>query len=399
LNEEPGKGTGNGPRPESNDALASGLLAKWLIPSVAVLFAVIGYVVQSGQESLLGVESASWEGTAYLNSAADFLRESVIRLLAWPTTWLSHPLLHHPVLLLYALIVVAASVAATFSKRLRKHFASRDALAAAALTAALAIASVVVLKFLLMDAPLLKIENLVSSGDGACWALVARPDGTAPSCDEKLRARGAEAWVWNEAAEIVGEIVCSRVNDTTASELPKPIAKSQACSRGIDENKAVLADEFLCNLVLEIITITGALAVLWRASHNFGATAVCLLILFYGLTAPYAYGKIGMTQLFNFGDARISKDLWDSYKAEDPAIVTDKGWLKGVILHKDESGASILAMRTTECHPTMSGQGRPSAHRASLSFITSTQLMSFDEIYKVDLVTWLATQQRSCHGI
>ena len=114
--------------------------------------------------------------------------------------------------------------------------------------AAIAIVSVVALKFLFMDAPLLKIEDLVTSGDDACWALVARPDTKdrkPQSCSEIQFAEGAEAWVWTEA----GEIVCSRVPLAIASGLPAPIAKSQACQQTIDDNKAALADEFLCNLL------------------------------------------------------------------------------------------------------------------------------------------------------
>ena len=135
-----------------------------------------------------------------------------------------------------------------------------------------------------------------------------------------------------------------------------------------------------------------------RSSHNFGATAICLLVLFYGLSAPYAYGKVGMTQLFDFGDARIRQDLRDSYVSEDRAIITEQGWLPSVILQKDQSGASMLAMRVKDCAPSPDGT-RVTEQRGSLSFITNAELMSFDEINKVDLITWLATQQRSCPGI
>jgi hypothetical protein len=39
-------------------------LDKWLIPSATVMLGVLGYVVQSAQESLLGVEASDRSGAA-----------------------------------------------------------------------------------------------------------------------------------------------------------------------------------------------------------------------------------------------------------------------------------------------------------------------------------------------
>jgi hypothetical protein len=376
------------PSPGSPDeAKASTLLAKWLIPSAAVLFAAIGYVAQSAQASLLGVESAERESTAYFNSAADFVRDGVIRLLSWPLSEFQTPRLYRPVLMTSAIVAVAVAVWVAHSR----FGANRRRVT----LAALAIVGVVAFKFVLMDAPLLKIQDLVSSREDSCWALVARADRPRASCAEIMAAAWPESVMWNQASEIAGELVCSRVTARAAAQLPYDISHSRACSRDMDQNKVALSDEFLSNLFLEFLTILGALVVLRRATHNTPATASCLLVLFYGLTAPYAYGKIGMTQLFDYGDARISEALQKSYRDESPYILSDKGWLPGVILHKDDKGASILTIRADLCqgaNPVTMKQ------RASLSYVAGSQLMSFDEINRLDVITWLATQQRACPG-
>ena len=51
---------------------------KWLVPSFAVLFLLVGYVVHSAHQSLLGFptsDSERFEETAFSADAADFLRD------------------------------------------------------------------------------------------------------------------------------------------------------------------------------------------------------------------------------------------------------------------------------------------------------------------------------------
>jgi hypothetical protein len=381
----------------ADEATASSLLAKWLIPSVAILFGVVGYVVQTAQESLLGVQSAAHEGSAYLNSAADFVRDAVVQLLSSPLHFASH----RPWLLLFSVIVTALAIVATSSRRLRTRFGRRRVVA----VAAFAILLVVGVKFLMMDAPLLKIQNLANSSDNACWTLIAQENSRPLPCPAKMAAKGAEALVWSESSQIAGEIVCSRIEDAKA--LPEAISRSVACQppkkgqnqqQKMVQNKTALTDEFICNLVIEIVTIAAALVVFRRAGHNFGATMACLLVLFYGLSAPYAYGKVGMTQLFDAGDARIRPDLKASYTAEDPKMIMGEDRLKGIILEKDAGGVSILVMREGGCPLNPDGTPAPSQVRASSSYLSRDQLLSFDQLEKVDLILWLASQQRNCPG-
>jgi len=375
---------------------ASASIAKWFVPSVAILFGAIGYIVVFAQESLLGVEASGLNNGDYLKNAAEFVRESVLRLLSWPTSWPDRILLGHPVLMPYAIFSVGVAIwgirrSATFPRA-----ASR----AAAAGSTLAIISIVLFKFVVMDAPLLKIENLVSRSDVGCWALVAVP-GAAPeaTCPEMAASSGIDRLVWHNAAEIAGKLVCSRVTAAAAAQLSPMIAKRKSCMRGMEENRNSLSDEFVCNLFLGILTVCAALYVLRRSGGSRGAAFGCIAVLLYVVTAPYSYGKVGTAQLFDFGNARISPSLSESYHAEDPALVSEHRSIQGVILRRDATGASILTMRAAACPEAPNGATTPPEQRASLSFIPTSQLVSFDEILKIDLITWLASQQRRCPAL
>lgn len=419
--------TANPPATFADDP-ASALVARWLIPSAAVLFGVVGYIVQSAQDALLGVTSGDPEATSYLNSAADFFREAVIELLTWPTTVFTDPPVHRPLLVTFGVIVVILGIVLT--RRWSKEDGLMGWLAKCSsndhfsLLAGLGLILVVMAKFVLMDGPLLKINDVARSYDKSCWALVANASlgvaatpattNVAPPrvCPEYVAAHGPEKLVWDQAAAIAGDLVCSKVPYTTAALFPMLIAQSPACANPkrldssslMEENRKALAGEFLSNLLLELITVVGAFAVLGRARHHPWATALCMLVIFYGLTAPYAYGKVGMTQLFDYGQVRITKSLTDSYNAEVKGIVTDSGWLSGIILHKDDKGASVLLMRVEACQgqqgAAANGPVAPvSQARATSSFVSAGQLLSIDQISKVDLISWLATQQHACSGI
>lgn len=372
-------------------------VAKWLVPSAAVLFGVTGYVVQFGQESLLGIEAPATAGNSYAASAAEFLRESVVRLFSYPFGGFYRLLLGHPGLLLLAIGAASLAIWGPRSASLRK----RTSPSQANLLAAIVLVAVIAAKFLILDAPLLKIENLVSRNDVGCWSLVASP-GAQPGqvCPELAAARGVNKLVWANAREIAAKMVCSRVTAGSAAQLSAMIAAdSSACRNGLNASKRALADEFLCNLAMSVLTIVGAI-VLLRSPHLGSATiAMAVLVILYGVTTPYAYGKIGRTQLFDFSTVRVSKQLAEGYVAEDPGLVSEDGAMQGAILHRDASGATILVMRTGDCPPSANGAATQPERRASLSVVPNSQLLSLDEIAKVDLITWLAEQQRRCPNL
>src|SRR5436189_1154774 len=95
---------------DADNAALSAALAKWLIPSVAVLFGVVGYVVQFAQTDLLGVEVAERQNDAYFNSAADFFRDAAVRFLSLPQAMFDDRLLHRPLLVIYALVALTLAL-------------------------------------------------------------------------------------------------------------------------------------------------------------------------------------------------------------------------------------------------------------------------------------------------
>src|ERR1700733_2950583 len=52
-------------------------IAKWLIPSATVVFVIVGYIVQTSQEDLLGVGPISHSSTSYIEAAALFIRDLI----------------------------------------------------------------------------------------------------------------------------------------------------------------------------------------------------------------------------------------------------------------------------------------------------------------------------------
>src|ERR1700683_4033991 len=56
----------------SSGEIVTSAIAKWLIPSVTVLFVVVGYIAQTAQEGLLGLGLMDSDPNKYISSAADF---------------------------------------------------------------------------------------------------------------------------------------------------------------------------------------------------------------------------------------------------------------------------------------------------------------------------------------
>jgi hypothetical protein len=174
-----------------------------------------------------------------LNSAADFVRESVITLLDRATSWpgsVSEFFLFHPGLVIFSLVVVAVAVVLPQARRLRHRFGLRNLV----LTSALLLGLLVGAKFIELDAPILKIHDLVTGGDASCWALVGTSSGSPKvDCREAAPPGTVKGHVWKEAKEVFGEIVCSRIDGAGAKNLPLAAAGTKACQRSMTENRQI----------------------------------------------------------------------------------------------------------------------------------------------------------------
>lgn len=388
---------------ENNRPVTLSTAAAWLIPSVSALFLVIGYVVQSAQDSLLGFPSDVDFPNGYLIDSANFIRDSIYLLLERAQTGFSNSgLLHHPILLSFAVLVAIAT-------RLLSSAPSRWA-AVALRAAQLLLLVLLVSKFLTLDAPLLRVENLLSTPsssvvgqEDAYWSLLTLKDARTLARNHFFvrpgsQATGLERFVGSRSADIFDQIVCSRLSPAVSGHIDR-FATSKLCG---DQNAEIdlredLQDEVLANVVV-LILLGVDLVILTRMPRRSALTGLaCLFVGLACFAAPYAYGKLIKSTDFEFGIVRPTDILVAKLAAPDVAIIAPKRTtFDAALLSSRSDGIKFLSLRTAPCSVPPGGNGPNTTQRLSLSRVSTDQILSFEEIQTQDVISMAAGEGRQC---
>lgn len=376
------------PPPDTASPLV-GSLSKWLIPSVGALFAVVGYVVTAAQKGLLGLDYDNGAGS-YVASAADFVADL-------PTVVADNLLLAlggHPVPLggHVGLLAAMAALCGAVALVRRLPLLREQAWARHPAVLPVAVLLLIAAKFLALDAPLSRVENVILGADRVERSAVAAEvagrsfgrsfkerllalDGR-NLFEHRIRARTEVLW---------DEIVCSRIGPEAAQRL-SDFRDSAVCQREQALNRDALTGEFLAHV------LAGGLILLlaWRLLHASGPAplrvSLFLLALSYQLTVPYAYGKLLKSTYFDYGWIRPAASLLDP---EDKSGAGRR--IYALVLARSPVGTNLLVVQRGRC-------AAADAEYASvrLSSVSASQVLSVEEIYRQDVITWTMLAERSC---
>jgi hypothetical protein len=371
-------------------------VAKWLVPSVGALFVVIGFIAQTAQDSLLGLGLSHPGSDTYISAGADFF----LVLISTVVNAFESAVSFHAVSFdgfFWWLLVLSVLAALVFRR------SSRGASA----TAALLLLVVLLLgKFLMFDAPLLTIHDVVLRSPPTAQKKL--------SFVESLR-QGTEPLVRTRAKSLKEEILCSRVKDG----LPPNAAIACTTFTTAPQYARALNGEFLDQIwATALIVLTGA-AVLRTAHRSHTASGAAVLALLYVLMLPYAYGKLQRYALFNVGQVVISSDLARHLVTEPdlalpkpvpdaqpiapqsmmalpappppaPAPQDATQNLGVLILSRDSAIVDVLVVRSAGC----GGGGQ--SQRIARSTFAAGQVLAVEELYQDDVVAWTARQDHAC---
>lgn len=356
--------------PVADSALTdAGVLAKWLVPTAAAMFAVLGYVIESAHSSLLGGGISSSAGAGFAAAAADFAYDlptiAVDLLLACADQRCGRSgtalLAGHGLTLLVALIAVLVALWLS-RKRHRATVVWRTMLVPVLLLSLLAG------KFIWMDAPVARIENIV----------IGNPEDVPLGGPSRVRSGGPlSALVDERAALLFKHIVCSR-------GVQWPRAGPRVDCSGVEGTGHELATgEFAARLIA-----CGLVAWLaWRVARENASRwrlTLCVLSLGTLLTLPYAYGKLLKPTLFELGRVDLATPLSDA-----------------VSIERDQRplSAMLLARRANAVEFLVEGLGRCANEAKYLVTkvwsVSNSQLLAFREISRQDLIAWKFSHEQA----
>ena len=362
----------------------------WLIPSFGALFALIGYVVQSAQRSLLGFPTDDGALISSTGDAADFLRYVLTlvgdRLLGLGSlTWPSMG--GHGTLLVVCGLTAAAVVA------WRLSLWGRNPHRAAAWMLGAVMLALLTAKFVVFDAPVMRIEGVIVG--------IGVPEST-PELDSKPATRSIatrleelsgghlDKAISARARQVWRLMVCSRVGThplPVEADLVGPGSCSGSELPGKDTDKAMLTGEFDASLLMGVfIAVPAGLLLALRVPL---ATGAGLLAMAYLLTIPYAYGKLLKPVNFTYALVRIAPGTLVTAKPEvSSAPKVDR--LNAFVLTREGGAVTLLQDVPEAC----SKNGTSTALRFA-SFPTA-KLVSIEFIYRKDVIEWAMRTQRKC---
>lgn len=344
----------------------AGLVAKWLIPSVAGLFAVVGYIVQSAHSSLLGGSIVADEGAGYAAAAADFFYDlpTIAADLLLSCLTLScmnpgqSPLGGHGLPL--AIVAALASAAWWLPVLLRGHLSSwSPALAPVLLVVALAC------KFVWLDAPIARIENVVvaaNEGDDARPGWRPPPAGE-QAVDRLINARAEALW---------RHMACSR------DPLPPVVGKATVSCAGIaHKDRRLTEGEFAARFLA--CALVALLA--WKASRGAAPwrTVLALLGLATLLSLPHAYGKLLKPTIFAYGKVDLAKPLTDALAP----VGSRPSPLAAIVLARRSAAVDLLVVGSGHC-----ANDGPKYVVTKVWVVPNAQVLSIREIFRRDVIGW-----------
>lgn len=362
--------------------------AKWLVPSAAGLFAVIGYVVQTGHTGLVGRNVQFASGPGYAGAAADFLRDlPTITFDAVLNSGGQLVLAGHGLEIALALLLVAVSFAAHHrwrdDPRLGRY---------AAVVPGLALFLLLAWKFVYLDAPLTKVEGLViPSGAGELRIGQASRWRSEPMPGAKSR------WMQREIADrancLYASLAVSRLRTSGAIKSQAPGLAELQCPALQDAEVDFAEAEFVARLLAcALVAVLAAMVVRQRSAWAGAVSSVGLASL---LTLPYAYGKLIVPTYFEVGRVVLAEPLTKA--AAMDARLKEDGAMDAIVLSRRGSEVDLLAFITGVCSRRPGVASPVQTYQvARLWTISASQILSIREIHREDVIAWKLRNELEC---
>lgn len=365
-------------QPLGDEAAASTTIAKWFIPSATALFVLMGYIVQSAQEDLLGVGAISHSSTSYVESAALFVRDLVslpLDLLLGDVASLGD----HWEALSLAFIVLALLAA---------FHSFRDALPAWSNWFAPGIVVVIFLvKFFAFDLPLTLVNDIILDRSSEFHHLID-PDNSVPAAAPEGPISG---FAVNRAKRFSYLILCSHLGKGVLLSNPNLTQRDAAfgghdCSQNDDRRRQGPRALFTTLILLQIAMVVASILTLARPERSILVLAIGLLGLSYALSVPYAYGKLLKPTAFDFGTVRLSTGLVADDGVDTGTVHTD---VDGLVLSQDANETRLLHVNPlgSQC------PNRPNRNQKSVNMLVlaPSEVISIGEIQSRDIFEWSIT--------
>jgi hypothetical protein len=383
-------------------------MAKWLIPSSALLFGLVGYIVQTAQEELLGLASPMGATNNYFAGASDFFRDTLVLLVdglinlvdgrgvsfASLSGWLILASL------VTAMILFGSACAKLVIREPTGRVLISRAEACATYVATAMIIVIIIWKFLLLDAPLAQVKGtILESGQLPVSGVIydrpaeGRVTVNKPFTD-RLSPRGTtiksdklidQTSIPTRALSIWSAIVCSRIGQYP--DFYNGLDNSGHCAADEAANQKELDGLFAVELWSTALIVALALGILKSPSSRTTRVTLAILAIGYSLALPYAYGKLKRSTYFDYGLVKLVTPLAGSYG------ISKDGGLYALIVSRTSAGADLLVVgRSPPCR-----DGQPWNQSVQLASVSASDLISVEEIYRQDVITWAMLQQRSCH--
>jgi len=376
--------------------------AKWLIPSVTILFLVVGYVAVHGHESLLGWEQGLRDPNEYVATAADFIGSALANLLDVPVY---APGLVDPARLLVlcgsaTLLSAGACLTAVGNwvpGRIRSAVAEkgwwRTTRRHPELGLTCALLLMVILKTSLLDVPLAKVDGvLVSQIDAA----PPPPSTTAASAQataikssgllERLATKSASESVVSFGAKrslaLYSSIACSRRYDEDTKAVPGLNCPERRAKAFSDEQA-----EFTTQLASGGVVLGLALLLIQRTKSRLRAGFAWLCVA-STLSVAYAYGKLEMSTEREFALIALKTRL--DQTGDDKS--GDMKQIVGVALTRDKDTTTIATLQKVSC-------GGTGAQLVRFWRIANSEVVWAREIFRTDVIAWKLSQEvNGCIG-
>lgn len=363
--------TEQAPRPQAS-RMDAGLVAKWLIPSAAGLFAVVGYVIQSAHSSLLGGGIVAGEGSSYSSAAADFFYDlptiAADGVLSFMTVQ-QLPLGGHALPLSIAAVLVAVVCWFTTGSRCRWTRCTRAA-------APVLLVLLLMAKFVWLDAPMVRIDNVV---------IAANQDGDAmPGWRPPSAGTGVIDRLINDRAESIWRhMACGR-----NPALPTAEPATVNCYGLAHLDRRLAEGEFTARLLACVLVALLA----WRVGRG-GArwqTLLSMAGLATLLSLPYAYGKLLKPTIFEYGKVELSPAL-NAALGQSASVSSP---MLAVVLAKRAASVDLLVKGLGQCVNQGDGTGKTYVV-TKVWTVPNSQVLSIHEIFRIDVIAWKLSQENA----
>ncbi len=280
-------------------------VAKWLIPSVSALFVIVGYCAQFAHHALIGFDPGLAEPSVYLAATGDFLRWFFGLLKGGLSVW-GNAFWEGPHCWLVPLAIFLAIATPISRACLRKRIASgRRCAKAAAVFPACALVLLAVLRLVVFDAPLTRLEGAIVP-----VATSSDPMPDSPNLSGRLqdnaKQSGISGFIAKRAETLWGAVLCEHhaVPETGAG------STLAACQNGDsgDAQAAVVDGEGLAHVLIVFALIALVAQILLDAPKPPQLVLAWLAVLSC-LTLSFTYGKLGHSFEYEFSRVYINDEL------------------------------------------------------------------------------------------